>query len=66
MAKIVANEGESFEGLLKRFTRKVQQDGIISEVRRRKHYQKPASRRRRKEVARRRSASKLARATRKQ
>ncbi|MGYP002818680662 len=65
MAKIMANEGENFESLLKRFTRKVQQDGIISEARRRKHYQKPISRRRRKEVASRRAASKLARAIRK-
>ena len=26
-----ANEGESFDSLLKRFNRKVQQDGILSE-----------------------------------
>jgi len=27
---------ESFEGMLKRFNRKVQQDGVLSEARRRK------------------------------
>ena len=64
MTKIAAKEGESFESLLKRFTRKVQQDGIVSEARRRGHYQKPTTRRRRKEIARRRSAAKLARAAR--
>ncbi len=65
MATIVtANEGESFDSLLKRFSRKVQQDGILSEARRRGHYQKPITRRARKAVARRRSANKAARALR--
>lgn len=65
MATIVtANEGESFDSLLKRFSRKVQQEGILSEARRRGHYQKPITRRARKQVARRRSANKAARATR--
>lgn len=61
---ITASEGESFDSLLKRFSRKVQQDGILSEARRRGHYQKPTTRRARKQVARRRSASKAARALR--
>ncbi len=59
---ITASEGESFDSLLKRFSRKVQQDGILSEARRRGHYQKPTTRRARKQVARRRSANKAARA----
>jgi small subunit ribosomal protein S21 len=58
-----ANDGESFDSLLKRFNRKVQQDGILSEVRRRGRYQKPLTRRARKDAASRRSASKAARAT---
>lgn len=62
---ITASEGESFDSLLKRFSRKVQQDGILSEARRRGHYQKPTTRRARKQVARRRSANKAARALRK-
>lgn len=61
---ITASEGESFDSLLKRFSRKVQQDGILSEARRRGHYQKPTTRRARKQVARRRSATKAARALR--
>ncbi len=63
---ITANEGESFDSLLKRFNRKVQQDGVLSEARRREHYQKPVTRRARKAMARRRQASKAARADRKQ
>lgn len=67
MATIVtANEGESFDSVLKRFNRKVQQDGVLSEARRRGHYQKPITRRARKAMASRRQASKAARAARRQ
>jgi small subunit ribosomal protein S21 len=67
LATIVkANEGENFDSLLKRFNRKVQQEGVLSEARRREHYQKPITRRARKAVARRRQAAKAARAARKQ
>ena len=59
--KVTANDGESFDSLLKRFNRKVQQDGILSEVRRRGHYQKPITRRARKATARRRQASRATR-----
>lgn len=58
-----ANDGESFDSMLKRFNRKVQQDGILSEVRRRGRYQKPLTRRARKVAASRRQATKAARAT---
>jgi len=61
-----ANDGESFDSLLKRFNRKVQQDGVLSEARRRGHFQKPVTRRARKATARRRQANKSARAARKQ
>ena len=42
MAEVVAGDNESFESLLKRFNRRVQQTGILSEVRRREHYEKPS------------------------
>jgi len=61
VAEVVASENESFDSLLKRFNRRVQQDGILSELRRREHYEKPSVRRKRKRAARRRS---VARATR--
>jgi small subunit ribosomal protein S21 len=63
---VKANEGESFDSLLKRFNRKVQQDGVLSEARRREHYQKPITRRARKATARRRQAAKAARSSRRQ
>ena len=56
MANVVAGENESFESLLKRFTKKVQQAGTLSEARRREHYEKPSDKRKRKAAKRRRSA----------
>jgi len=61
LAQVMAGDNESFESLLKRFNRRVQQTGILSEVRRREHYEKPSVRRKRKRAVRRRS---VARATR--
>ena len=57
MAKVVASENESFESLLRRFNKKVQQAGILSEVRRRGHYEKPSVKRKRKEAAKRRKSA---------
>jgi small subunit ribosomal protein S21 len=43
--------------LLKRFNRKVQQDGILAELRRREHYEKPSIKRKRKKAAKKRGAA---------
>lgn len=56
MTEIKIDSGDSFEAALKRFNRKVQQDGILSEARRRAHYESPSARRKRKEAARKRKA----------
>jgi len=56
VADVVAGENESFESLLKRFSKKVQQAGTLSEARRREHYEKPSDKRKRKAAKRRRSA----------
>jgi len=47
---------ENFESLLKRFSKRVQQDGVLSELRRREHYEKPSVKRKRKEAAKKRKA----------
>jgi len=52
---------ESFDSLLKRFNRKVQQDGILAELRRREHYEKPSIKRKRKKAAKKRGAARGAR-----
>lgn len=54
MSEVKVGENESFETALKRFNRKIQQDGILTEARRREHYEKPSVKRKRKETARRR------------
>ncbi len=54
MSAVIITENELFETALKRFNRKIQQDGILSEARRREHYEKPSVKRKRKEAARQR------------
>ena len=61
MAEVVIGNNESFESLLKRFNRKVQQDGILAERRRREFYEKPSIKHKRKEAAKRRKSTRVAR-----
>jgi len=61
VANVTADGNESFESLLRRFNKKVQQEGILSEVRRREHYEKPSIKRKRKEAAKRRKSARRAR-----
>ena len=56
MTEVNVGENESFESALKRFTKKVQQDGILSEYRRRQYYEKPSVKRKKKEAAKRRKS----------
>ncbi|HKV02885.1 MAG TPA: 30S ribosomal protein S21 [Ktedonobacteraceae bacterium] len=57
MSEVKIGENDSFETALKRFNRKIQQDGILAEARRREHYEKPSVKRKRKEAAKRRKAA---------
>lgn len=54
VSEVKVGDHESFETALKRFNRKIQQDGILAEARRREHYEKPSVKRKRKEAAKRR------------
>jgi small subunit ribosomal protein S21 len=58
VSEIVIREGESFEQALKKFTRRVQQDGLLSEAKRRQHFEPPSVKRKRKADARVRKARK--------
>lgn len=42
MAVVKANEGESADSLIRKFNKKVQQEGILKELRRREYYEKPS------------------------
>jgi len=61
VANVVIGENESFDSLLKRFNKRVQQDGILSEVRRHEHYEKPSVRRKRKRAAKKRKSARASR-----
>ena len=55
MSEIKVGENESIESALKRFKRKCARAGVLSEVRKREHYEKPSVRRKKKaEAARKR------------
>lgn len=56
MVYVETDGRENFESLLKRFSKRVQQDGVLSELRRREHYEKPSVKRKRKEAASKRKA----------
>jgi small subunit ribosomal protein S21 len=61
LTRVVAGENESFDSLLRRFGKKVQQEAILSEVRRREYYEKPSVKRKRKEATKRRKTARSAR-----
>ncbi|MBI2995486.1 MAG: 30S ribosomal protein S21 [Candidatus Melainabacteria bacterium] len=54
MSEIRIDDGESLESALKRFKKKVQKAGILTEVRRREHYEKPSVKKKRKRIQARR------------
>ena len=54
MPGICVKENESFESALKRFKKRCEKDGVLSEFRRRQHFEKPSVRRKRKLYAARR------------
>ena len=55
LSEIRVKENESLESALKRFKRQCQRAGVIQEVRKREHYEKPSVKRKKKaEAARKR------------
>ena len=51
MAEVKVGENESIESSLKRFKKKIQKAGILSEIKRRETYEKPSIKRKRKSEA---------------
>ncbi len=57
MAEIKIGENESLDNALRRFKRQCARSGVLSEARKREHYEKPSVRRKKKsEAARRKKA----------
>ena len=48
LSHVEIKKDESFEAALRRFKKKIEQEGILKEIRDRKHYEKPSERRRKK------------------
>ena len=56
MSTIRVGENESLDSAIRRFKRKCARDGIISDLRKKEHYEKPSVKRKKKsEAARKRS-----------
>lgn len=51
MAEIRVKEGETLDSALRRFKRSCARSGILAEVRKREHYEKPSVKRKRKSEA---------------
>lgn len=57
MSEIKVGENESLENALKRFKRQCARAGVLAEVRKREHYEKPSVKRKKKSEAARRKNS---------
>ncbi len=63
MPHVVVKEDESFESALRRFKKQCEKAGVLSELRKREHYEKPSVRRKKKTLAARKKALKRLRLT---
>ena len=48
MSQVKVKENESLDSALRRFKRQTSRDGVIQEVRKREHYEKPSVKRKKK------------------
>ncbi len=53
MPEVEIRKDESFEAALRRFKKKIEQEGILREERDRKHYEKPSEKKRKRSKGRR-------------
>jgi len=58
MPYVRVRESDSFENALKRFKKQCEKEGILSEVKKREHYDKPSVKRKKKAIAARKKALK--------
>ena len=57
MAEVIIDDNESIESALRRFNKKVQNDGILSEYRRRQFFEKPSVVRKKKRATKKRKST---------
>jgi small subunit ribosomal protein S21 len=58
MPFVKVGESESFENALRKFKKQCEREGILSEIKKREHYDKPSVRRKKKAIAARKKALK--------
>ena len=58
MTLVRVKQNESFENALRRFKRQCEKTGVLSDIRKREHYEKPSVKRKRKALAARKKAMK--------
>ncbi|MBO7700536.1 MAG: 30S ribosomal protein S21 [Eubacteriaceae bacterium] len=58
MSEVRVREGESLESALKRFKKKTALAGVMAEIRKREHYEKPSVRKKKKAEAARKKRNK--------
>ena len=63
MHSIRVRESDSFENALKRFKKQCEKEGILSEVKKREHYDKPSVKKKKKAIAARKKAAKRVKMT---
>jgi small subunit ribosomal protein S21 len=63
MPAVVVRDGESFESALKRFKKLCEKTGILSEIKKREHFEKPSVKRKKKMLAAKKRAMKKLRRT---
>ncbi len=61
MAFIRIRENEAFEQAFRRFKKACEKSGVLSEVKKREHFEKPSVRRKKKSIAARKRANKKTR-----
>jgi len=58
LPSIKVRDTESFESALKHFKKQCEREGILSEIKKREHYEKPSVKKKKKIIAARKKASK--------
>ncbi len=61
MPTVRVREKESFENALKKFKKQCEREGILSEIKKREHYEKPSVKKKKKSIAARKKAVKRGR-----
>jgi small subunit ribosomal protein S21 len=58
MPRVIVKEDESFESALRRFKKRCEKEGIMADLRKHQHFEKPSERKKRKLLAARRKTLK--------